>query len=108
MTRQYEHFINGKWAPPADGASPAELQALLGDVFYDADNAPSFLRDIAEGLPLVHVIDGLSGAMVTGSVLAAGEQLHVRGVRARDAGGARPERGVRAGPEAEERLVEAT
>jgi ABC-2 type transport system permease protein len=41
------------------------LIAISG-VFYDADDAPAFLRDIAEGLPLVHVIDGLSGAMVTG------------------------------------------
>ncbi|NKX51282.1 aldehyde dehydrogenase family protein, partial [Arthrobacter deserti] len=33
MTRQYEHFINGKWAPPADGAyfectNPATLEVL--------------------------------------------------------------------------------
>jgi ABC-2 type transport system permease protein len=41
------------------------LIAISG-VFYDADAAPAFLRDIAEALPLVHVIDGLSGAMVTG------------------------------------------
>ncbi len=41
------------------------LIAISG-VFYDAEAAPAFLRDIAEGLPLVHVIDGLSGAMVTG------------------------------------------
>ena len=36
-------------------------------MFYDADNAPEFLRDIAEALPLKHLIDGLSGAMVTGA-----------------------------------------
>ena len=41
------------------------LIAISG-VFYDADAAPTFLRDIAEALPLVHVIDGLSGAIVTG------------------------------------------
>jgi acyl-CoA reductase-like NAD-dependent aldehyde dehydrogenase len=33
MTKQYEHFINGKWAPPADGAyfestNPATLEVL--------------------------------------------------------------------------------
>ena len=32
---------------------------------------PAFLRDIAEALPLKHLIDGLSGAMVTGEGLAA-------------------------------------
>jgi ABC-2 type transport system permease protein len=39
---------------------------FISGVFYDADNAPTVLRDIAEVLPLKHVIDGLSGAMVTG------------------------------------------
>ena len=67
------------------------LIAISG-VFYDAADAPAFLRDIAEALPLVHVIDGLSGAMVTGEsawsglivvVLwtAAGAFLAVRGFR---------------------------
>ena len=42
------------------------LIAISG-VFYDADEAPAFLRDIAEALPLVHLIDGLSGAMITGA-----------------------------------------
>jgi ABC-2 type transport system permease protein len=65
------------------------LIAISG-VFYDADAAPAFLRDIAEALPLVHVIDGLSGAMVTGAGewsglivvglwTAAGAVLAVRG-----------------------------
>jgi len=67
------------------------LIAISG-VFYDADNAPAFLRDIAEALPLVHVIDGLSGAMVTGEDAwsgliviglwtAVGAVLAVRGFR---------------------------
>jgi ABC-2 type transport system permease protein len=67
------------------------LIAISG-VFYDADEAPAFLRDIAEALPLVHVIDGLSGGMVTGEgawsglvVVAlwtlAGAVLAVRGFR---------------------------
>ena len=43
---------------------------FISGVFYDADNAPGFLRDIAEVLPLKHLIDGLSGAMVTGEGLA--------------------------------------
>ena len=43
---------------------------FISGVFYDANNAPPWLLDIAEALPLKHVIDGLSGAMVTGSGLA--------------------------------------
>jgi ABC-2 type transport system permease protein len=39
---------------------------IISGVFYDADNAPAVLRDIAEVLPLKHLIDGLSGAMVKG------------------------------------------
>jgi ABC-2 type transport system permease protein len=44
---------------------------FISGVFYDADNAPSVLRDIAQALPLKHVIDGLSGAMVTGEGLGS-------------------------------------
>ena len=43
---------------------------FISGVFYDAENAPEFLRAIAEALPLKHLIDGLSGAMVTGQGLA--------------------------------------
>ena len=39
---------------------------FISGVFYDVDNVPGALRDIAEALPLVHVIDGLSAALVTG------------------------------------------
>jgi ABC-2 type transport system permease protein len=39
---------------------------LVSGVFYDPAHSPAFLRDIAQALPLKHVIDGLSGAMVTG------------------------------------------
>ena len=44
---------------------------FISGVFYDADNAPGFLRGIAEALPLKHLIDGLSGAIVTGEGLSA-------------------------------------
>ena len=40
---------------------------FISGVFYDVRNVPTFLRDIAEALPLKHLIDGLSGAMVSGS-----------------------------------------
>jgi ABC-2 type transport system permease protein len=60
-------------AIPNFDSAPAYVNAIflptifISGVFYDAANAPMFLRDIAEALPLKHVIDGLSGAMVTGS-----------------------------------------
>src|ERR1700730_5966703 len=39
-------------------------------VFDDSHGAPGFVRTIAEALPLKPLIDGLSGALVTGSGLA--------------------------------------
>src|ERR1700704_4865858 len=43
---------------------------FISGVFYDVKNVPVFLRDIAEALPLTHLIDGLEGAMVTGKGLS--------------------------------------
>ena len=43
---------------------------FISGVFYDVDTAPQFLRDIAQVLPLTHIIDGLSAALVTGESLA--------------------------------------
>jgi ABC-2 type transport system permease protein len=40
-------------------------------VFDDPQGAPAFLRNIAEALPLKPLIDGLSGAMVTGVTLSS-------------------------------------
>ena len=63
-------------AIPNFDSAPAYVNAVflpmifISGVFYDADNAPPFLRDIAEVLPLKHLIDGLSGAMVTGAGVA--------------------------------------
>ena len=45
-------------------------QILIAGVFYDEQDAPQFIRDIAEVLPLKHLIDGLSGAMVHGEGLS--------------------------------------
>jgi ABC-2 type transport system permease protein len=41
-------------------------QILIAGVFYDAEDAPPVIHDIAQALPLTHLIDGLSGAMVDG------------------------------------------
>ena len=76
---------------PYVNAAFLPLIAISG-VFFDAAEAPGFLRDIAEALPLVHLIDGLKGAMVTGAAnwsdlvviglwTAAGAVLAVRGFR---------------------------
>jgi ABC-2 type transport system permease protein len=43
---------------------------FISGVFYDVDTAPAFLRDVAQVLPLTHVIDGLSAALVTGASLS--------------------------------------
>jgi len=45
---------------------------LLGisGVFFDAARAPAVIKDVAEAFPLVHVINGISGAMVKGTSLA--------------------------------------
>jgi ABC-2 type transport system permease protein len=64
-------------AIPNFESAPAYVNAvflpmiLIAGVFYDAHDAPPVIRDIAEVLPLKHLIDGLSGAMVHGEGLAA-------------------------------------
>ncbi|MBI5104815.1 MAG: ABC transporter permease [Solirubrobacterales bacterium] len=61
---------------PNFDAAPAYVNIVflpaifISGVFYDVENSPSFLRDIAQALPLTHLIDGLSGALVTGSSIA--------------------------------------
>ncbi len=47
-------------------------------ISIDAAHDPSFLKGIADGLPLKHLIDGLSGAMVAGTGL--GDHLSGLGV----------------------------
>jgi ABC-2 type transport system permease protein len=60
-------------AIPNSESAPAYVNAvflpmiIISGVVYDADRAPAVLRDIAEVLPLKHLIDGLSGAMVKGT-----------------------------------------
>jgi ABC-2 type transport system permease protein len=54
-------------AIPSFDAAPAYVNAAflpliaISGVFFDAEESPAFLRDIAEVLPLTHLIDGLSG-----------------------------------------------
>jgi ABC-2 type transport system permease protein len=37
---------------------------LISGVFFDVKHVPSFLRDIAQALPLDHLILGISGGLV--------------------------------------------
>src|SRR3954453_7216462 len=61
---------------PNFDSAPAYVNAVflpvifISGVFYDVGNVPAFLRDIAEALPLKHLIDGLQGAMVNGAPLS--------------------------------------
>jgi ABC-2 type transport system permease protein len=63
-------------AIPNFDSAPAYVNAIflpvivISGVFYDAQNAPAFMRDVAQVLPLTHLIDGLSAAMVTGAPFA--------------------------------------
>jgi ABC-2 type transport system permease protein len=67
----YSHVI------PNFDAAPAYVNIVflpvifISGVFYDVAHAPQFLRDIAQALPLTHVINGLSGAMVKGVGIGA-------------------------------------
>jgi ABC-2 type transport system permease protein len=63
-------------AIPNSESAPAYVNAvflpmiMLAGVFYDDEDAPAVLRDLAEIMPLKHLIDGLSGAMVSAEGLA--------------------------------------
>jgi len=61
---------------PNFDAAPAYVNAVflpvifISGVFYDTANAPAALRQVAQILPLTHLIDGLSAAMITGEPLS--------------------------------------
>ena len=63
----FSHVIPNFDAAPAYQNIVFLPTIFISSVFYDASNAPVFLRDIAQALPLVHIIDGLKGALVTGN-----------------------------------------
>jgi len=66
----WSHVIPNFDAAPAYSNIVFLPTIFISGVFFDSDDAPAFLRDIAQALPLTHIIDGLSGAMVTGVPLA--------------------------------------
>jgi ABC-2 type transport system permease protein len=63
-------------AIPNSESAPAYVNAvflpmlMIAGVFYDEEDAPAVIRDLAEVLPLTHLVDGLSGAMVRGEGIA--------------------------------------
>jgi ABC-2 type transport system permease protein len=62
-------------AIPNFDAAPAYVNLVflpvifVSGVFYDVNDVPQFIRDIAQVLPLEHLIEGLRGAMVSGKGL---------------------------------------
>jgi ABC-2 type transport system permease protein len=63
------HAIPNPESAPAYVNAVFLPQILIAGVFYDEKDAPAAIRDIAEVLPLKHLVDGLSGAMVKGQGL---------------------------------------
>jgi ABC-2 type transport system permease protein len=66
----FSHVIPNFEAAPAYTNLVFLPMIFISGVFFDVDNVPTFLRDIANALPLVHVINGISAALVTGAPLA--------------------------------------
>jgi ABC-2 type transport system permease protein len=64
------HAIPNPESAPAYVNAVFLPQILIAGVFYDDEDSPRLIRDIAEVLPLKHLVDGLSGAMVRGEGLA--------------------------------------
>ncbi len=60
------HAIPNPESAPAYVNAVFLPQILIAGVFYDDQSSPRVIRDIAEVLPLKHLIDGLSGAMIHG------------------------------------------
>jgi len=58
------HFIPNPESAPAYVNAVFLPQILIAGVFYDAEDAPNIIHDIAQALPLTHLVDGLSGAIV--------------------------------------------
>ena len=63
----YSHVIPNFEAAPAYTNIVFLPMIFISSVFYDVDVLPQFLADIAEALPLIHVINGLQAALVTGA-----------------------------------------
>ena len=65
------HAIPNPESAPAYVNAVFLPQILIAGVFYDANDAPSIIHDIAQALPLTHLVDGLSGAIIDGEGVGA-------------------------------------
>ena len=65
------HAIPNPESAPAYVNAVFLPQILIAGVFYDASEAPSVIHDIAQVLPLTHLVDGLSGAIIDGQGVSA-------------------------------------
>src|SRR5437588_9768748 len=66
----YSHAIPNFESAPAYVNAVFLPVILISGVFFDEAHTPGFMKGIAEALPLYHVINGVSGAMVKGTSLA--------------------------------------
>lgn len=63
-------------AIPQAESAPAYVNAIflpvigVSGVFYDESEAPAIIADVAQVLPLTHLVDGMAGAWVDGAGLA--------------------------------------
>jgi len=62
----FSHAIPNEDAAPADTNAVFLPTIFISGVFYSSDDLPEALKAIAEALPLKHLIDGLSEAIVGG------------------------------------------
>jgi ABC-2 type transport system permease protein len=65
------HLIPNFESAPAYVNAAFLPMLVISGVFYEDENAPRFLAALAELLPLKHLVDGLSGAMVDGKGLGS-------------------------------------
>ena len=65
----FSHVIPNFEAAPAYTNIVFLPVIFISGVFYDVNQVPQFMHDIANALPLVHVINGFKGAFVTGAGL---------------------------------------
>jgi ABC-2 type transport system permease protein len=65
------HAIPNPESAPAYVNAVFLPQILIAGVFYDTEDAPTVIRDIAQALPLTHLVEGLYGAMIDGEGVGA-------------------------------------
>src|SRR3954470_1949922 len=65
----FSHVIPNFDAAPAYTNIVFLPAIFISGAFYDVDKAPHFAPQLAQVLPLTHIIDGRSGALVTGRSL---------------------------------------